>query len=137
MLAIPPKSLPTVPRKRSRQPTAHMPEKLQSDPEGSAEANFESSKAHAKQAAEELRAAAEAKARELREKAESKAQELRTTAETKYYEFRDKAEHTYDEARTRARTLQEDGEAFIRENPTQAVCTALVAGLFLGLLMRR
>src|SRR5439155_14942341 len=75
---------------------------------------FESGKTHAKQAAEDLRAAAEAKAQELRSTAEAKAQELRGRAEQTYGEYRD-----------RARTLREDGEQYIRENPTRAVLTAL------------
>jgi ElaB/YqjD/DUF883 family membrane-anchored ribosome-binding protein len=115
-----------------------MPEEpSQSKPESGATPNLESAKAHAKEAADHLRAAAEAKAHELREKAEAKAQEFRATAEAKVHEFREKAEHTYGEARARSRTLQEDGEAYIRENPTKSVITALTAGLLLGLILRR
>jgi ElaB/YqjD/DUF883 family membrane-anchored ribosome-binding protein len=35
------------------------------------------------------------------------------------------------------RTLQDDGEAYIRENPTKAVLTAVAAGFVLGLMFRR
>jgi ElaB/YqjD/DUF883 family membrane-anchored ribosome-binding protein len=35
------------------------------------------------------------------------------------------------------RTLQEDGEAYVRENPTKAVLTAVAAGFVLGLMFRR
>ena len=35
------------------------------------------------------------------------------------------------------RTLQEDGEAYVRENPTKAVLTAVAAGFVLGLIFRR
>jgi len=105
--------------------------------EPSTKASFESAKAHAKEAAEELKAAAEAKAREFRDKASTKAQEFRQTAEAKVHEFREKAEHTYGEARARTRTMQEDGEAYIRENPAKAVLTALAAGFVIGLLLRR
>ena len=87
---------------------------------------FESGKAHAKQAAEELRSAAEAKAAELRSVAEAKAQE-----------YRGKAEQAYDQARTRARSLQEEGEAYVRENPLRGVMTALGVGFVLGVLFRR
>ena len=83
-------------------------------------------KEHLKQAAGDLRAAAEAKARELRDKA---------TARTG--EFRDRAGQTYGETRERVRTLQEDGEAYIRANPTKAVLTAVAAGFVLGLVFRR
>ena len=40
-------------------------------------------------------------------------------------------------ARDRARTLQEDGEQYVRENPTKAVFTALGIGFVLGLIFRR
>jgi len=83
-------------------------------------------KAHARQAADELRAAAQAKA-----------QELRGRAEDYYGQARERAEEYYGEARQRARTLQEDGEAYIRDNPIRAVVTALGAGFVLGVLFRR
>jgi ElaB/YqjD/DUF883 family membrane-anchored ribosome-binding protein len=83
-------------------------------------------KAHVKQAAEDLRAAAQAKA-----------QELRGRAEEYYDQARHRAEDYYGEARQRARTLQDDGEAYVRENPMRAVVTALGAGFVLGLLFRR
>ena len=99
-----------------------------SDPETNPEAanKFESGKAHAKQAAEDLKAAAEAKATELRSTAEAKAQELRQRAEV-----------VYEQARTRARSFQEDGEAYVRENPMRGVLTALGVGFVLGLFFRR
>lgn len=87
---------------------------------------FESGKAHARQAAEDLKAAAEAKAAELRAQAEAKAQELRS-----------RAENVYQQARSRARTFQEEGEAYVRENPTRGVLAALGVGFVLGLLFRR
>ena len=87
---------------------------------------FASGRAHAKQAAEDLKAAANAKASELRSAAEIKAGELRGQAEKIYGDYR-----------TRARTLREDGEQYVRENPTKAVFTALGVGFFLGLIFRR
>jgi ElaB/YqjD/DUF883 family membrane-anchored ribosome-binding protein len=87
---------------------------------------FESGKSHAIHAAEDLRAAAEAKAKELRSIAEAKAQE-----------YRGRAEHAYGEARVKARTLRDDGEQYIRENPTRAVLSALGIGFVLGLIFRR
>ncbi|SRR5581483_6450504 len=89
-------------------------------------AKFESGKTHARQAAEDLRAAAEAKA-----------QELRSTAEAKASELRDRAEQAYSDVRNRARTLREDGEQYVRENPTRAIVTALGVGFVLGLMFRR
>ena len=95
-------------------------------PGQAASTKFESGKSHAIHAAEDLRAAAEAKAHELRSVAEAKA-----------HEYRGKAEHALDEARVKARTFREDGEQYIRENPTRAVFTALGVGFVLGLIFRR
>ena len=89
-------------------------------------ARLQSGKEHVIHAAEDLRAAAEAKAQELRAAAETKAQELRA-----------RAEQTYGEYRARYRTLREDGEHYVRENPTKAVLGALGIGFLLGLLLRR
>lgn len=87
---------------------------------------IEDAKAHARQAAEDLRAAAQAKA-----------EHLRGRAEEYYGQARERAENYYGEARHRARTFQEEGEAYIRDNPIQAVLTAVGAGFILGLLFRR
>ena len=77
------------------------------------------------------------KASEFRSVAEEKAAEFRTVAESKANEYRAKAEETYQHARTRARTLQEEGEAYVRENPLRGVLTALGVGFVLGLIFRR
>jgi ElaB/YqjD/DUF883 family membrane-anchored ribosome-binding protein len=79
-----------------------------------------------KQAADDLRSAAEAKVTEFR-----------TAAEAKVNEIRGRAEQTYDDVRTRANTMREDGEKYVRENPTRAILTALGAGFVLGLMFRR
>jgi len=76
---------------------------------------FESSKTHARRAADELKTAA-------------------TDIAT---EYRGKAEQAWDDATTRARTFQEDGEAYVRDNPTKAVFTALGIGFVLGIIFRR
>ena len=106
-------------------------------PGETASSKFESGKTHAIHAAEDLKAAAEAKARELRSIAEAKAQELRGKAEHAFGEAKVKAEHAMGEARVKARTFREDGEQYIRENPTRAVFTALGVGFVLGLIFRR
>ena len=125
-----------------------MSDEKKSTNESGSEPSFESAKAHVKEAAEHLRSAATAKGKELREKAETKAGEIREkvsakasefreTAGERAQDFREKAEQRYGDARDRSRTFQEDGEAYIRENPTKAVLTALAAGFVLGLILRK
>ena len=76
---------------------------------------LESSKQHARKAAEDLRSAAGAIAEE----------------------YRGKAEQAWGDATERVRTFQEDAEQYVRENPTKAIFTALGIGFVLGLIFRR
>jgi ElaB/YqjD/DUF883 family membrane-anchored ribosome-binding protein len=76
---------------------------------------LESSKTHARQAAEDLRTAATQMAGE----------------------YRGKAEQAWEDASGRVRTFQEDGEQYVRDNPTKAVFTALGIGFVLGIVFRR
>src|SRR6266576_274370 len=91
-----------------------------------AQDKFESSKMHARKAAEDLRDAAGAIAGEYRGKAEQA-----------WNDARGKAEQASSDARTRARTFQDDAEEYVRENPTKAIFTALGVGFVLGLIFRR
>jgi ElaB/YqjD/DUF883 family membrane-anchored ribosome-binding protein len=91
-----------------------------------AQSKLESSKTHARKAAEDLRSAAGSIAGEYRGKAEQA-----------WGDARGKAEQAWDDARVRARTFQEDAEQYVRENPTKAVFTALGIGFVLGLIFRR
>ena len=76
---------------------------------------FQSTRTHAQQAAEDLKSAAGAIGGQ----------------------YRGKAERTWDDARGRVRTFQEDANQYVRENPTKAVFTALGIGFVLGLIVRR
>jgi len=82
---------------------------------GATGGKLESSKTHARRAAEDLRSAATDMAQE----------------------YRGKAEQAWGDATSRARTLQEDGEQYVRENPTKAVFTALGIGFLLGMIFRK
>jgi ElaB/YqjD/DUF883 family membrane-anchored ribosome-binding protein len=86
---------------------------------------------------EELRGTATAKAEELRTAATAKAEEFRTAATAKAEELRGKAEHAWGDAKVKARTYQDDGEAYVRENPTRAILTAVGVGFILGLIFRK
>ena len=65
------------------------------------------------------------------------AEDLKTAASSMADEYRGKAEQAWGDATTRARTLQEDGETYVRENPTKAVFTALGIGFVLGMIFRK
>ena len=87
---------------------------------------LQSSKEHARKAAEDLKSAAGAFAEEYRGKAEQA-----------WGEARGKAEQAWGDATDRVRTFQEDAEQYVRENPTKAIFTALGIGFVLGLIFRR
>ncbi len=91
-----------------------------------AQDKLQSSKEHARRAAEDLKSAAGAFAGEYRGKAEQA-----------WGEARGKAEQAFGDAKDRVRTFQEDAEQYVRENPTKAVFTALGIGFVLGLIFRR
>ena len=87
---------------------------------------LQSSKEHARRAAEDLKSAAG-----------SLSEEYRGKAEQAWDEARGKAEEAWGDAKDRARTFQEDAEQYVRENPTKAIFTALGIGFVLGLIFRR
>ncbi|MGI9172240.1 MAG: DUF883 family protein [Chthoniobacterales bacterium] len=80
-----------------------------------AQSKIESSKGHAKKAADDLRSAATDIAGE----------------------YRGKAEQAWGDAQDRVRTMQEDGEQYVRENPMKAVLSALGIGFVLGMVFRK
>ena len=80
---------------------------------GDARDKLESSKQHARRAAEDLKSAAGSIAGEYRDKAEQK-----------WGEARGKAEQAWGDATDRARTFQDDAEQYVRENPTK-VCSGV------------
>jgi len=64
-------------------------------------------------------------------------EDVKSTVTAVAQDYTDKASETLDEAKQRARTLREDGEDYVRENPMRAVFTALGLGFMLGLIFRR
>lgn len=84
---------------------------IPADPQG----KFESTKAQVRTAADDFKSATGAMAEE----------------------YRAKAGQVWGDARNRARTIHEDSEQYVRENPTKAILAALGIGLVLGLIFRR
>ncbi len=72
-----------------------------------------------------------------KEHARRAAEDLKTAASSMAGEYRGKAEQAWGDAQERVRTFQEDGEAYVRENPTKAVFTALGIGFLIGIIFRR
>ena len=87
---------------------------------------FKSGRTHATEAANEFKEAAAAKFSDLRDNLNQRAGE-----------YRERANQVWSETTGRARTVSEEGEDYIRENPLQAVGSALVAGVVLGAILRR
>jgi ElaB/YqjD/DUF883 family membrane-anchored ribosome-binding protein len=107
------------------------------DLKNAASAKVEAVRAAATAKAGDLKNLASAKADEFRSAASAKAEELRAAASAKAEEFRGRAEDAWGEAKVTARTYQEDGEAFVRENPTRALLIGVAAGFALGLMIRK
>ena len=64
-------------------------------------------------------------------------EDLRSAAGAMADEDRGHAEGVWDDARRRVRSLQDESEQYVRENPTKAVFTALAVGFLLGFTFRR
>ena len=80
---------------------------------------------------------AQNKLQSSREHARKAAEDLKSAAGAFAEEYRGKAEQAWGDARSRVRTFQEDAEQYVRENPTKAIFTALGIGFVLGLIFRR
>src|SRR3954469_26002814 len=91
-----------------------------------AQDKLQSSKEHARKAAEDLKTTSGSLAKDYRSKSEQA-----------WADARGKAEQAWGDATSRVRTFQEDAEQYVRENPTKAVFTALGIGFVLGLIFRR
>jgi ElaB/YqjD/DUF883 family membrane-anchored ribosome-binding protein len=81
-------------------------------------------------------AAAENKLESDEAQAQRAAEALKSATTKVAEDYRDKAEQSWDETKVRVRTWQEEGEEYVRENPTKAVFTALGIGFVLGLIVR-
>ncbi len=102
-----------------------------------AAAKVDDLRAKASATADQLRSTAAAKGDELRSAASAKADEWRGVANAKAEEYRGRAEEAWGDVKVQARSYQEDGEAYVRENPTRALVLGVAAGFVLGLLVRK
>lgn len=69
--------------------------------------------------------------------AQKAAKNLKSAAGGVGEEYRGKAEQVWDDTKERVRTFKEDGDEYVRENPTKTVLTALAIGFVLGLVAFR
>jgi len=67
----------------------------------------------------------------------STSENMRSTVASLPQDYTDQASKELNETKQRLRTLREDGEDYVRENPMNAVMTTLGIGFVLGLIFRR
>ncbi len=65
------------------------------------------------------------------------ADDPKTATRTAEDEYRGKAEQVWGDAQERVRSLRAEGEQYVRENPTKAICSVLGIGFVLGIIFRR
>ena len=65
------------------------------------------------------------------------AEDLRSSASAMADAYRERGKEVLDDALHRVRNFQDDSKQYVRENPTNAVLTALGVGFVLGLIFRR
>ncbi len=66
-----------------------------------------------------------------------RSEDMKSTVTALPQDYTDQASKELNETKQRLRTLREDGEDYVRENPMKAVMTALGIGFVLGLIFRR
>jgi ElaB/YqjD/DUF883 family membrane-anchored ribosome-binding protein len=65
------------------------------------------------------------------------AEDVKSAAPAVAEKYTEKAGKALDEAKERVRTLRQDGEDYVRQNPMKAVLTALGVGYVLSFFFRR
>jgi ElaB/YqjD/DUF883 family membrane-anchored ribosome-binding protein len=73
----------------------------------------------------------------MSESARSAATAARDRAGELIGDARESAHEVYERARERVTSWSEDGMQYVRENPAKSVFTALLAGVVLGITLRR
>ena len=67
----------------------------------------------------------------------STSEDMKSTVTALPQDYTDQASKELNETKQRLRTLRDDGEDYVRENPMKAVMTALGIGFVLGVIFRR
>ena len=67
----------------------------------------------------------------------STSEDIKSTVTELPQDYTDQASKELNETKQRLRTLREDGEDYVREDPMKAVMTALGIGFVVGLIFRR
>ena len=98
---------------------------------------LEELKEHATGRVEQVKARAADLADDVRTKVGSAVEDIKAKGSAAAEEMKAQAGVAYDEARKRARTLREDGEEYVRQNPRETLVAAVCAGFVAGLLIRR
>ena len=65
------------------------------------------------------------------------AENLKTATGEIAGKYGERAQEVWDDARERVRTVKQDAEEYVRENPTKAIISALGVGFVLGLIVFR
>lgn len=93
-------------------------------------------KAAASQKADELKESAKGQAARLRGKAEETAQNFRSTTTDNVDQFRDYADENWSDIKVRIDDCKEEGERYVRQNPTKSVLLAVGIGFIIGRILR-
>jgi ElaB/YqjD/DUF883 family membrane-anchored ribosome-binding protein len=72
-----------------------------------------------------------------KEEASHTVEDLESAVPAMAKDYTEKAAGALDEAKKRVRTLQENGEDYVRTNPTKAVLAALGVGFILAIIFKR
>ena len=70
------------------------------------------------------------------EEARHMGEEVKSASPAVAKNYTEEASTVLDKAKERVRTLREDGEDYVRKNPTKAVFTAMGVGFVLGLIYK-
>jgi uncharacterized protein YjbJ (UPF0337 family) len=86
---------------------------------------------------EQMKAKAAGLAQDVRTKVGAAVGDAKAKGAAAVEQVKGQAAVAYDEARNKARTLRQEGEEYVRQNPRESLIGALCAGFVAGMLIRR